>query len=79
METDVAEARLAERHGRVSGVPRADAWSFYRVIEMWSSVFASQQYSMPMSQLGQSRRTKQAAASPDVRFTSDSDRTGAVQ
>jgi hypothetical protein len=31
-----------------------DAWPFYHVIEMWSRVFASQQYSMPMSQLGHS-------------------------
>jgi hypothetical protein len=40
-----------------AGIPRVDAWSFYHVIEMWSSVFASQQYSMPMSQLDQSGRT----------------------
>jgi hypothetical protein len=32
-----------------------------------------------MSLVGQSRRTKQVAASPDVRFTSDSDQTGASQ
>jgi putative tryptophan/tyrosine transport system substrate-binding protein len=32
-----------------------------------------------MSPSGQSRRTKQAAASPDVRFTSNSDQTGASQ
>src|SRR5262245_22268893 len=32
-----------------------------------------------MTVLGQSRRTKQAAASPDVRFTSNSDQTGASQ
>jgi hypothetical protein len=31
------------------------------------------------SELGQSRRTKQAAASLDVRFTTDSDQTGASQ
>jgi len=34
---------------------RSQAWPFYYVIETWSSVFASQQYSLPMSQLGQSR------------------------
>jgi hypothetical protein len=33
----------------------------------------------PTSAVGQSRRTKQAATSPDVRFTSDSDQTGASQ
>ena len=32
-----------------------------------------------MSQSGQSHRTKQAAASPDVRFTSNSDQAGASQ
>jgi hypothetical protein len=50
-----------------AGIPRVDAWSFYRVIEMWSSVFASQQYSMPMSQLGHERRF--SSFSQQVRFT----------
>jgi hypothetical protein len=34
-----------------AGIPRVDAWSFYHVIEMWSSVFLTA-ILMPMSQLG---------------------------
>src|SRR6266849_1867722 len=48
-------AKWLREPGFSAGIRRVDAWPFYYVIEMWSSVFASQQYSMPMSQLGQSR------------------------
>src|SRR5216684_3957546 len=48
-------AKWLREPGFSAGIRRVDAWPFYYVIEMWSSVFASQQYSMPMSQLGHSR------------------------
>jgi len=49
-------AKWLREPGFSAGIRRVDAWPFYYVIEMWSSVFESQQYSMPMSQLGQTEK-----------------------
>jgi len=47
---------------------RSQAWPFYYVIETWSSVFASQQYSLPMSQLGHGTKplAREAPAAGDA-------------
>jgi len=47
-------AEVLREPGFSAGIRGVDAL-FHHAIEMWSSVFASQQYSMPISQLGHSR------------------------
>jgi hypothetical protein len=55
MSRDLFPREVAPEPGFSAEIRRVDAWPFYYVIETWSSVLASQQYSLPMSQLGQSR------------------------
>jgi hypothetical protein len=55
MSRDLFPREVAPEPGFSAEIRRVDARPFYYVIETWSSVLASQQYSLPMSQLGQSR------------------------
>jgi hypothetical protein len=42
MSRDLFLAKWLREPGFNAGIRRVDAWAFYYVIEMWSSVFASQ-------------------------------------
>ena len=45
MSRDLFPREVAPEPGFSAEIRRVDAWPFYYVIETWSSVFASQQYS----------------------------------